>query len=36
MIRLIIDGLWFYDLFGLDPPEKELRKDLLEWRKKIR
>lgn len=30
MIRLTIDGLWFCDLFGLAPPEGELRKDLLE------
>ncbi|QKY70229.1 TetR/AcrR family transcriptional regulator [Lentibacillus sp. CBA3610] len=30
IIRLTIDGLWFSDMFGLAPPEKELRKDLLE------
>ncbi|MFD1362345.1 TetR/AcrR family transcriptional regulator [Lentibacillus salinarum] len=30
IIRLTIDGLWFCELFGLAPPEKELREDLLE------
>ncbi|SFE24074.1 DNA-binding transcriptional regulator, AcrR family [Lentibacillus persicus] len=30
IVRLTIDGLWFCDLFGLAPPEGELRKDLLE------
>lgn len=30
IIRLAVDGLWFCDIFGLAPPEKELRKDILE------
>jgi AcrR family transcriptional regulator len=30
IIRLAVDGLWFCDLFGLAPPEDELRKEVLE------
>lgn len=30
IIRLAVDGLWFCDLFGLAPPEGDLRKEVLE------
>lgn len=30
IIRLTVDGLWFCELFGLAPPEKEMREAVLE------
>ncbi|WP_342416055.1 TetR/AcrR family transcriptional regulator [Paenibacillus sp. FSL R10-2782] len=30
MVRLAIDGLWFAEMFGLAPPNEELRKKIME------
>ncbi|MGG1618850.1 hypothetical protein ACIFQM_07675 [Paenibacillus sp. NRS-1782] len=30
MVRLAIDGLWFAEMFGLAPPNEELRKKITE------
>ncbi|ASR49823.1 TetR family transcriptional regulator [Paenibacillus kribbensis] len=30
MVRLVIDGLWFAEMFGLAPPNEELRQKMME------